>query len=97
MTDQEYVRVRLKDALEVAAFLEQLTISLDRIGSREGSGMDGPRMLHNFVIDAGTFYQASRLRFVLWDASQEVLGADEIHRLAEAVPAFPQVGGRDYN
>ena len=97
MSDQKCVRVPLTDALELASFLEQLTISLDRIGSREGGGMDGARMLRNFIDDSNTFQRASRLRLVVWDASEEILGADEIHRIAEAVPVFPQVGGRDYH
>lgn len=97
MSDQKYVSVPLSEALELASFLEQLTISLDRIGSREGGGMDGARMLRNFIDDADTFQRANRLRFVVWDASEEILGEDEVHRIAEAVPVFPQVGGRDYH
>lgn len=96
MPDQESVRVSLNDALEVAAFLEQLTISLDRIGSRQGGGMDGPRMLGNFIDDDAIFQRASRLRLVLWEACQEVLGEEEVDRIADTVPSFPEVGGRDY-
>lgn len=89
--------VPLRDALAVASFLEQLTVSLDRIGSREGEGMDGARMLSNFVDDARVFHRASELRFVLWDACQQVLDEAELNRLAEAIPVFPEVGGRDYH
>ncbi len=97
MSDPKFVRIPLTEALELASFLEQLTISLDLIGSREGGGMDGARMLRNFIEDSNTFQRANRLRFVVWDASEEILGEVEVHRIAEALPVFPQVGGRDYH
>ena len=55
------------------------------------------RMLRNLIDEADTCRKASQLRQVLWDAAQEVLGSEEIERIAEAVPAFPDVGGCDYH
>jgi hypothetical protein len=97
MTDQEFVQIPLSGALEIASFLEQLTLSLDRIGSRAGGGLDGPRMLWNFTDDANTFQRASSLRHILWDACATILSEEQIETIAEQIPTFPQVGGRDYH
>ncbi len=55
------------------------------------------RMLRNFIDEADTCRKASQLRQVLWDAAREALGSEEIERIAEAVPVFPDVGGCDYH
>lgn len=97
MAHQEFVHLPLDAALEVASLLDQLTVSLDRIGSRAAGGMDESRMLRNFVDDADIARRASHLRMALWDACGAVLGEQRIDEVSEAIPVFPQVGGRDYH
>lgn len=94
MEDQEVVRIPIHSALEIAEFLEQLAVSLDRIGSQVADGLDGPKSLWEFVIDAETAQRASRLRQILWTECAAILGEEQVEATAERVPAFPQMRGR---
>jgi hypothetical protein len=94
MEDQEIVRIPIDSALEIAEFLEQVAVSLDRIGSEAAHGLDGPMMLWDFADDAGTGMRASRLRQILWRECAAILGEDQIEAMAERVPVYPEVGGR---
>lgn len=47
----DVVHLRIQDAIQTAELLEQLTVSLDRIGSRDADGEDGANLLWAFVVD----------------------------------------------
>ena len=95
MENPETVQIPVRKALEIAKFLEQLTVSLDRIGSRAAEVMDGPRMLWDFTVAAEVAQRASSLRSDVWDACAAVLGEDAIVDIAESIRTFPEVGGPD--
>jgi hypothetical protein len=83
------VTVPLDRAIEVARLLECLTISIDRIGSRMAGGEADTETLDRFITEWLIGPQASRARFVLWDAISQVIGEEATEEIAEAVPGFP--------
>ena len=91
--DVERVELSFRDALEIAELLEQLTVSLDRIGSRMADGQDGGPLLLAFSLDAHIARRCSRLRQPVWDAIDRLKGPGSSESFAEAVPNYPEVGG----
>jgi hypothetical protein len=88
------VHIGIQDAIQTAELLEQLTVSLDRIGSRDADGEDGANLLWAFVVDGDVFRRCSAMRLPLWAAIDEVRGVGTSEFLADAVATFPEVGGR---
>ncbi|MEU1395002.1 hypothetical protein ABZ403_02860 [Micromonospora zamorensis] len=83
------VNVPLDRAIEVARLLECLTLSIDRIGSRMADGEADAEAVDRFITEWLIGPQASRARFVLWDAISQVIGEEAMEAIAEAVPSFP--------
>lgn len=89
----EHVRLRLEDAIAAAELLEQVTVSLDRIGSREADGFDPGSMLSAFLHAADISRRCSWARQPLWDAIDDLKGHGTSEQLADAIPVYPEVGG----
>ena len=87
--DESTVTVPLDRAIEVARFLECLTRSIDRIGSRMAGGLADAGTVDRFIDEWLIGPQASRARRVLWDAISQVIGEEAVEGIAEAVPRFP--------
>lgn len=83
----------LGDAVATAQLLEQLTVSLDRIGSRQADGWDAGSMLTAFVAAADVVERCSVARQPLWDAIDAVKGEGTSEALGEGIRYYPEVGG----
>jgi hypothetical protein len=87
--DEPVVMVPLEHAIEVARVLENVVISLDRIGSREASGDADAHTLDRFIKEWWVLPRLSHVRTLMWDAVSKAIGEEAVEEIAEAVPRFP--------
>ena len=80
---EKYVKIALEDMVTLFGDAEEYVVSLDRILSRIGAGRD-PEILLNYVVDRQVFQRIAHARQVLAGALEEVVGVDEVERIAES-------------
>ncbi|WP_432995152.1 hypothetical protein [Dactylosporangium sp. CA-233914] len=81
--------VPLEHAIEVARVLENVVISLDRIGSREACGDADVHTFDQFLKEWWVGPRLSHVRVLMWEAIANAIGAEAVEEIAEAVPRFP--------
>ena len=86
---ERVVAIPLDRAVEVARLLESIVVSLDRIGSREADGDADVHTLDRYITEWLVAPRLARARTLLWDAIEEVIGAEETEAIAESAPRFP--------
>jgi hypothetical protein len=81
------VTISLADAVSAVRDLNEYVVSLDRIGSRVGSGA-APAILLAYITDHDVTTRLTRLRRVIADATEAVIGSDEVERIAETADCY---------
>ncbi|MEV0269693.1 hypothetical protein AB0H43_13005 [Hamadaea sp. NPDC050747] len=87
---ERFVSIPLTRAIEAARDLENIVISLDRIGSHIGSGTADAQTLDRFMTEWLVGPRLSRVRMDLWNAVAREIGEEAVEEIAEAVPCFPE-------
>ncbi len=77
----ETIEVRRRDLLETLRFLEELVLSLNRLGSAGGSAQEFGNRLRQYVVDWQVFRRAATIRAALGEYFSYELGADEMDEL----------------
>jgi hypothetical protein len=84
VVEPEQVTITLADAISAFRDLNEFVVSLDRIGSRIGSGNKNPDILYSYIVGHDVGLRLSRLRRMLGDALESVISEDEIDGIGES-------------
>ncbi|MER5890525.1 hypothetical protein ABT160_42430 [Streptomyces sp. NPDC001941] len=81
--EPQTVKIPLNVAIDAARDLNEYVVSLDRIFSRLGTGEYDERILSDYVVDRRVLQRIAALRAHVFDALEEVVGAEKAEEIAE--------------
>ncbi|WP_239313083.1 hypothetical protein [Frankia sp. Cj3] len=82
--------VGIGDAKDAFRDLNEFVVALDRIGSQIGNGDRDPALLFGYVVEHDVGRRLARLRRVVGDALEAVIGEDEVDRIGEESYKFTE-------